>query len=50
MQFDPQYGLDSPNPMISIYRRPRGGQLEYVVQQRFGSGPFVGKTGEPGPP
>jgi len=45
---DPEYGLDSPNPMISIYRRPRvAANLEYVVQQRFGVSPFVGKTGEP---
>jgi len=45
---DPEYGLNSPNPMISIYRRPRvAANLEYVVQQRFGVSPFVGKTGEP---
>jgi hypothetical protein len=45
---DPQYGLTSDNPMISIYRRPRvAANLKYVVQQRFGVSPFVGKTGEP---
>jgi hypothetical protein len=47
---DPEYGLTSANPMISIYRRPRvAANLEYVVQQRFGAGAFVGKTGEPAP-
>jgi hypothetical protein len=45
---DPTYGINSENPMISIYRRPRPtANLKYVVQQRFGAGPFVGKTGEP---
>jgi len=45
---DPQYGLNSDNPMISIYRRPRpAANLKYVVQQRFGAGPFLGKTGDP---
>lgn len=45
---DPVYGLASGNPMISVYRRPRpAANLKYVVQQRFGVSPFVGKTGEP---
>lgn len=45
---DPTYGLHSDNPMISVYRRPRPtANLKYVVQQRFGVSPFVGKTGEP---
>lgn len=45
---DPTYGLLSENPMISVYRRPRPtANLKYVVQQRFGVSPFVGKTGEP---
>lgn len=45
---DPTYGLASDNPMISVYRRPRpAANLKYVVQQRFGVSPFVGKTGEP---
>jgi hypothetical protein len=45
---DPQYGLASDNPMISVYRRPRVvANLPYVVHRNFGVGPFVGKTGEP---
>lgn len=45
---DPVYGLNSPNPTISVYRRPRVvANMEYVVHQNFGVSPFVGKTGEP---
>lgn len=45
---DPQYGLHSENPMISVYRRPRvAANLKYVVQERFGVNPFIGKTGTP---
>lgn len=45
---DPQYGLDSSNPTISVYRRPRvAANLKYAVQQRFGVSPFVGKNGMP---
>ena len=45
---DPQYGLFSDHPMISVYRRPRVvANMPYVVHRRFGVGPFVGKTGEP---
>lgn len=45
---DAEYGLNSENPMISVYRRPRpSANLKYVVQQRFGTGPFIGKTGTP---
>lgn len=45
---DPVYGLASANPTISVYRRPRPvANLKYVVQQKFGVSPFVGKTGEP---
>jgi hypothetical protein len=41
------YGLDSPNPTISVYRRPRPAMnLRYVTSARFGVTPFVGKTGE----
>ena len=44
---DPVYGLNSDNPMISVYRRPRvTANLKYVIQQRFGTGYFVGKPGE----
>jgi len=45
---DPQYGLASANPTVSVYRRPRVvGNLPYVAHTNFGVGPFVGKTGEP---
>ena len=45
---DPAYGLSSANPTVSVYRRPRvAANLKYVVQQKFGVSPFVGKTGEP---
>jgi hypothetical protein len=45
---DPTYGLRSPNPMISVYRRPRVvANMQYVLHRNFGIGPFVGKTGEP---
>lgn len=45
---DPQYGLKSANPMISVYRRPRVvANMQYVLHRNFGIGAFVGKTGEP---
>lgn len=45
---DPIYGIDSDDPHVSVYRRPRVvANMGYVVQQRFGVGPFIGKTGEP---
>jgi hypothetical protein len=45
---DPKYGLNSSNPMISVYRRPRVvANLQYVLHRNFGIGAFVGKTGEP---
>ncbi len=44
----PVYGLNSPNPTISVYRRPRPViNMKYVTQDRFGAGEFVGKTGMP---
>lgn len=44
---DPKYGINSDNPTISVYRRPRPvANLKYVVQQKFGVSPFVGKTGD----
>jgi len=47
---DPKYGLNSDNPMISVYRRPRPvANMKYVVQKKFGAGPFVGKNGLPAP-
>ena len=43
-----EYGLNSDEPRISVYRRPRVvANMGYVTQTRFGVGPFVGKTGEP---
>jgi len=45
---DPKYGLNSENPMISVYRRPRVvANMQYVLHRNFGIGAFVGKTGEP---
>ena len=45
---DPKYGLNSDNPMVSVYRRPRVvANLPYPTHRNFGIGPFVGKTGEP---
>ncbi len=45
---DPTYGLNSANPTISVYRRPRVvANMQYVLHRNFGIGAFVGKTGEP---
>lgn len=45
---DPEYGMASENPMVSIYRRPRvAANPKYLVQERFGVGQFIGKTGSP---
>lgn len=42
------YGLKSPDPMISVYRRPRPlMNMKYVMQDKFGAGELVGKTGMP---
>jgi len=44
----PEYGLNSPNPMVSVYRRPRVvANTKYTTHQGFGVGLFVGKTGMP---
>ena len=44
----PEYGLNSANPTISVYRRPRPIiNMKYPTQDRFGAGEFVGKTGMP---
>jgi hypothetical protein len=44
----PQYGLTSPNPMVSIYRRPRVvANTKYLTHQGFGVTPFNGKNGLP---
>jgi len=45
---DPKYGLNSPNPTISVYRRPRPvANTKYTTHQNFGVGPFIGKNGMP---
>lgn len=45
---DPRYGLNSPNPTISVYRRPRPvANTKYTTHQNFGVGPFIGKNGMP---
>lgn len=44
----PQYGINSPNPMISIYRRPRvAANTKYFTHQGFGVFSFIGKNGLP---
>ncbi|MGX7897005.1 hypothetical protein [Tsuneonella sp. HG222] len=44
----PEYGLNSANPMISIYRRPRVlANTKYTTHQNFGVGDFIGKSGLP---
>src|SRR5262245_10390989 len=42
------YGLNSPTPAISVYRRPRpAANLKYVIADGFGVGRFIGKNGQP---
>ncbi|MCC7463148.1 MAG: hypothetical protein IT480_11880 [Gammaproteobacteria bacterium] len=42
----PQYGLHSPNPTISVYRRPRPvANTKYTTHEKFGVLPFIGKNG-----
>src|SRR5262245_39117886 len=42
------YGLNSPTPTISVYRRPRpAANLKYVVADGFGVGRFIAKNGQP---
>ncbi len=44
----PQYGLGAPEPMVSVYRRPRPvANLRYVTHQGFGVFAFIGKNGLP---
>ncbi len=44
----PEYGLNSANPMVSIYRRPRPvANLRYVTHEGFGVFAFIGKNGLP---
>ena len=45
---DPRYGLNSPTPTISVYRRPRpSANTKYTTHQNFGVGPFIGKNAMP---
>ncbi|MET0164905.1 MAG: hypothetical protein ABW318_07885, partial [Vicinamibacterales bacterium] len=45
---DPQYGLTSSTPTISVYRRPRmAANLKYVTAAAFGVSPFIVKNGQP---
>ena len=48
---DPEYGLNSDNPQISVYRRPRPTtNLRYIVDPSYNlSGRFNNKTGVPLP-
>ena len=42
----PQYGLNSPSPTISVYRRPRPvANTKYTTHENFGVLPFIGKNG-----
>ncbi len=44
------YGLESPAPTVSVYRRPRpAANLKYVTAAEFGVGPFNLKDGQPAP-
>ena len=45
---DAVYGLNSPNPSISVFRRPRPvANTKYTTHQGFGVGPFIAKSGLP---
>jgi hypothetical protein len=45
---DPSYGLHSPHPTISVYRRPRmTGNLTFIVGTRYVDKLFSSKTGMP---
>ena len=42
------YGLDSANPSVSVFRRPRPvANTKYTTHQNFGVGPFIAKSGLP---
>ena len=42
------YGLESANPSISVFRRPRPvANTKYTTHQNFGVGPFIAKSGLP---
>jgi hypothetical protein len=43
---DPVYGLNSPTPTVSVFRRPRVvANTKYTTHQNFGVGLFIGKNG-----
>ena len=45
---DPEHGLASATPTISVYRRPRPvANLKYVTAAAFGVGPFNAKDAQP---
>jgi hypothetical protein len=45
---DSVYGLNSSQPMVSVYRRPRPvANLKYVIAGEFGVAAFIGKNGQP---
>jgi hypothetical protein len=45
---DKTYGLNSANPTVSVYRRPRpASNTKYTAHQAFGVGEFIGKNGMP---
>ena len=44
----PEYGLESPQPTVSVYRRPRPvANTKYLTHHNFGVGPFIAKSGLP---
>ena len=44
----PVYGLSSPQPTVSVYRRPRPvANTKYLTHSNFGVGPFIAKSGLP---
>jgi hypothetical protein len=45
---DAVYGLPSPQPTVSVYRRPRPvANTKYLTHHNFGVGPFIAKSGLP---
>ncbi len=44
----PEHGLSSPQPTVSVYRRPRPvANTKYLTHHNFGVGPFIAKSGLP---
>jgi hypothetical protein len=44
----PVHGLVSPDPTVSVYRRPRPvANTKYLTHSNFGVGPFIAKSGLP---